>query len=659
AELAESEQRYRLVADAANDAIWDWEVASDQIRWNEGVRTNFGYAMQDVQSNTRWWSERIHPDDVEQVLADVHRHLESDSDTWQGEYRFRRADGTYAYVFDRGRIVRNADRRPLRMVGSMLDLTLRRQAEQDLARLLAEEKRHAALLNRVAAAARLVNSILSAESIARIVAEEASSILGASAAMTTWIAASDAQQHVVAADSATDDLDSQLTARVCKDNQPLRISSSEPGQRSCARLAVPLAAHGGKNLGAVQLARRDGRDFSSEDELVLQQLAAVASAGIENARLYEQVREQDRRKDEFLATLAHELRNPLAPIRTGLSVLRLAPPEERLAPEILEVMERQVEHMVRLIDDLLDVSRITRGMVELKRGHVEIRKIFDAAIEVSRSIIEAAEHQLIVSIPDEPLVIDADATRMAQVISNLLNNAAKYTPHGGRIELSAQPEGHELTILVRDNGTGIAPEMLSKVFEMFTQVGHTLELAQGGLGIGLGLVSKLVAMHGGTVTAQSDGLDQGSLFTVRLPLAVGESTGTDVTRSGSTTTPSQVISRRILVVDDNTDGAQVLSLLLERAGHTTSMAHNGRTALEVARQFRPEVVFLDIGLPEMNGYEVAQRLRAEYGSEDLTLVALTGWGTEADRRRSRDAGFDHHFTKPVDAAHVQAMLAGL
>jgi len=664
AELAQSEQRYRLVADAANDAIWDWEMATQEVSWNEGVRTNFGYSIDEIQTHSGWWTDRIHPEDVQRVMADIHRHLELGPDSWQAEYRFRRADGSYAYVIDRGRVLRNAKGQALRMVGSMLDLTERRQAEHDLARLLTEEKRHAALLNRVAIASRSVNSILSAESIARIVAEQACTILSATSGMTSWLTTADCQQHVLAASSSPSDLDSALTAQICNQNRPMRVSAAQSQPPGCARLAVPLAAHGGKNLGAIQLARSDGNNFSSEDEMVLLQLAAVASAGIENARLYEQVREQDRRKDEFLATLAHELRNPLAPIRTGLSVLKLASPDQKLPTEILDVMGRQIEHMVRLIDDLLDVSRITRGMIELKCEQMDIRQIFAAAIEVSRSRIEAFGHRLVVNAPDDPLLINADATRMAQVVSNLLNNAAKYTPSGGTIELSATRTDDCVAIQVKDNGTGIAPEMLSKVFEMFTQVGQTIERSQGGLGIGLALVSSLVAKHGGTVKAHSDGLGKGCVFSVYLPYVKQQSPTNvhlPIPRNTESLGDSSVTfkPRRILVVDDNTDGARVLAQLLQAEGHLTALAHTGLAALSVAREFRPDVVLLDIGLPEMNGYEVAQHLRAADPSQRITLVALTGWGTEEDRRRSRDAGFDHHFTKPVDAIDLQSLIASL
>ena len=419
-------------------------------------------------------------------------------------------------------------------------------------------------------------------------------------------------------------------------------------------LAVPLIGHGGKNLGLVQLSDKAQGEFTEEDEAILVQLAAIASAGIENAYLYEQVREQDQRKDEFLATLAHELRNPLAPIRTGLELLKLAPSIDATV-KTREIMERQVEHMVRLIDDLLDVSRITRGKIELKKERVDVRKVLDTALELSRPFIEESRHELLVSTPEEALLFDADPVRMAQVVSNLLNNAAKYTPEGGRIELSAERDGNEVVIRVRDNGVGLTSEALSKVFELFNQVGKTLDRSQGGLGIGLALVKRLVEMHNGHVTAESEGLGKGSTFIVRLPLAATQKIGGRRV-AGDHRSRSLSIPRRILVVDDNVDGAETLAMLLMLSGHTVERAHTGPDALKAAHAFQPRVMFLDIDLPGMSGYEVARQLRSDSTMDGLILVALTGWGSEDDRRQAKNIGFDHHLTKPVEIEKLHSLL---
>ncbi|WP_437805892.1 ATP-binding protein [Sorangium sp. So ce1078] len=420
-------------------------------------------------------------------------------------------------------------------------------------------------------------------------------------------------------------------------------------------LVVPFIGRSGENLGLIHLSDKHDGEFTESDEAILVQLAHIASVAIENARLYDQLRDQDRRKDEFLATLAHELRNPLAPIRTGLEILKVAGNADQ-ARKILDMMDRQVGHMVRMVDDLLDVSRITRGKVELRKERVDLRAILNSALETSRPLIEAAAHELAVRLPPAPLLLDADPTRLAQVFANLLNNAAKYTPGGGSIRLAAQRDGAAVVVRVADNGVGIPADMLSKVFDMFTQVGRSIDRAQGGLGIGLTLVKRLVELHGGTIHAGSEGTGRGSTFTVRLPLAVAEEVASRPSTAG-TAKGSPSAALRILVVDDSVDGAESLALLLRISGHETRAVHTGLDALPAARELGADVVVLDIGLPGMNGYEVARRLRAEPDLAGLFLIALTGWGTEEDRRQARDAGFDHHLTKPVDAAEVKRLVA--
>jgi PAS domain S-box-containing protein len=377
----------------------------------------------------------------------------------------------------------------------------------------------------------------------------------------------------------------------------------------------------------------------------------------EQREMEQELKEANRRKDEFLATLAHELRNPLAPISSGLTLMKLSSPDSTAASKARDIMDRQLAHMVRLIDDLLDVSRISRGKLELRRERVSVQMIVDSAVEVSKPLIEDDEHALTVSLPPQPLHIDADPVRIAQVISNLLNNAAKYTPQGGSIGLFAQQEGSAVVIRVKDSGIGITPEALPRVFEMFTQVNRTVERAKGGLGIGLSVAKQLVELHGGILTAQSDGAGLGSTFTVWLPLAESIRK-TQAMPSESSRLPA-LESKRILVVDDNEDAAETLVMLLELNGHKMRTAHNGPDALRIARDFKPDLVFLDIGLPGMNGYEVAERVRAEPDLSHTVLVALTGWGSEEDKRRSTKAGFDFHLTKPVMAASLDIIFAQL
>jgi PAS domain S-box-containing protein len=364
----------------------------------------------------------------------------------------------------------------------------------------------------------------------------------------------------------------------------------------------------------------------------------------------------NRNQTEFLAVLAHELRNPLAPIRSGLELLRRAADKPAMIKRVGDMMERQLAQLVRLIDDLLDIARITSGKVELKKARVDLRRVLATAIETATPMIEAAGHELRYEPPNEILLLDADAARVAQVISNLLNNAAKYTPAGGRIELSARREGSEVAIAVTDSGVGIAPEHLGSVFGMFTQVERNKSRAEGGLGVGLSLVRHLVELHDGRVTAESPGIGKGSTFTVRLPLAAQDRTRHAHGDRASDTRPA-IRKLRILLVDDNVDAATSLSLLLQAGGHTTEICRDGEHALACAHRFQPDVVFLDIGMPVMDGYELARALRQVPGLRDVFCVALTGWGTDGDRVRAREAGIDRHLTKPVDISEVERMLA--
>ena len=369
--------------------------------------------------------------------------------------------------------------------------------------------------------------------------------------------------------------------------------------------------------------------------------------------------EADRRKGEFLATLAHELRNPLAPIRSGLGVLRMSSGNPTMVAKVLTMMDRQVDHMVHLIDDLMDVARISGGKVDLRKQHVELKTMLASAIETSLPLIEAGKHELVVNIADEPLVLDADPTRIAQIFGNLLNNAAKYTPIGGKIVMSARRDQCDAVISVSDNGVGIEQASLSVIFEMFNQVGRDMDRSQGGLGIGLCLVQRLVEMHGGTVAATSDGINLGSSFTVRLPLVRAALTPAGHIMQPDIDQPAPAKALRVMVVDDNVDAAQSLCAILELKGHAVGVAFNGLQAVQVAKEFRPQIAFLDIGMPGMNGYEAAQALRKLPGLENIVLIALTGWGAANDRGRSREAGFDHHLTKPAELATLDGLLARL
>jgi signal transduction histidine kinase len=366
--------------------------------------------------------------------------------------------------------------------------------------------------------------------------------------------------------------------------------------------------------------------------------------------------EADRRKDEFLATLAHELRNPLAAVSNAVQILRRGGRDRKTVDSASEMLERQVRQVSRLVDDLLDMSRITQGKIELRKEPVELAPIVEQAVEAARALHESPHYELTVTLPPRPVYVQADAARLAQVIGNLLSNAAKFTDTGGHIRLSVEHDGPQAVIRVRDTGIGIAARDLPRLFDMFTQVDTSLERSRDGLGIGLTLVRALVEMHGGTVEANSPGLGQGSEFVVRLP------TLAEAPRPGSRPTarvPARTVRRRVLIVDDNEDGAESLAILLQLAGHETHTAHDGLQAIEAAGRLRPDVVLLDIGLPRLNGYEVCRRIREQPWGRELRMVALTGWGQQEDRRRSREAGFDTHIVKPVEPEALMALLASL
>ncbi len=383
--------------------------------------------------------------------------------------------------------------------------------------------------------------------------------------------------------------------------------------------------------------------------------ATIARDITQRKRSEAALREADRRKDEFLATLAHELRNPLAPLSNALQVLRLAGGDAAMAQEARAVMERQLAHLVRLVDDLLDVSRITTGKIELRKERVSVHAVVESALETSRPLIDQGGLRLSVQLPDEPLQLEADPTRLAQVLANLLNNAAKYTDRGGNVKLSAQRQGEDVLIRVEDDGIGIAPDVLPRLFEIFSQADPAVDRARGGLGIGLSLVRGLVRLHAGSVEVHSDGPGSGSRFTVRLPLATAADAGTAPTPTAGPT----AARRRILVVDDNRDSADSMSLLLALKGHAVRTAYDGTSGLALAREFRPDVVLLDIGLPGLDGYQVAECIRAEACSPRPALVASTGWGHAEDKRRAQAAGFDLHLTKPIDMQALESFLAGL
>ena len=365
------------------------------------------------------------------------------------------------------------------------------------------------------------------------------------------------------------------------------------------------------------------------------------------------LRGADRRKDEFLATLSHELRNPLAPIRTAVELMRLAHNDPDMVERARATIERQLLHLVRITDDLLDVARITQNRIELKRVRIDLRAVVQSAVEASRPMIDAQGLTLTVDMPEQPLWIEADATRLGQALSNLLNNAAKYTEHGGHVHVSTDAANGIATVSIADTGLGIPPEMLPRIFDMFTQLQAHRDHAQGGLGIGLTLAKRLVELHGGTIEARSEGAGLGSQFDVRL--AIAPSADVDAAQGREPARPASSICR-VLVADDNPDAAEMMRLMLQFNGHDVQVAADGLQAIALAERFEPQIAFLDIGMPQMDGYDAARAIRARLGPR-VVLVAVTGWGQDEDKSRAREAGFDHHLTKPPEPEMLERLIA--
>jgi signal transduction histidine kinase len=499
------QDRLLLLAEATEDALYDWDFDTREFWWGGGILKLFGSEMEPVENSPRWKHDRIHPDEAGAVLASFDQARATDTARWEREYRFRRHDGSYCDIEDRAYFLRDATGRAYRTIGSMRDVTAHK-------RLFARE----------------------------------------------------------------------------------------------------------------QEARTDA----------------------ENA---------NRAKDDFLAMLGHELRNPLAPIVSGLELLRARSPHD--VDKALPVLQRQAQHLVHLVDDLLDISRIAHGKIQLDRVRVEVAAAVAEAVELASPMIESREHRLSIDVPARGLEVDADPARLAQAIGNLLNNAAKYTEPGGLITVSAERVDGSIAIRVRDTGIGIAPDMLSHVFRMFVQERQTLARTQGGLGLGLSIVRNLVELHGGTVEPASEGRGRGSTFTIRIPAAVPALPAEPAPVVPQAEAPPS--GRRIMVVDDNQDAAWLLSELLEEMGNTTRIAHDAHDALRLVEEFGPDLAVLDIGLPIIDGYELARQLRARDGRPALQLIALTGYGSASDKERARLAGFDAHLVKPVAIGALQALIAKL
>jgi PAS domain S-box-containing protein len=664
---AEADLRLSAIVESSDDAIIGKTLDGVIVSWNKGAERLYGYTAKEIVGKPL--STLIppdHPDELPEIMERLKRgeHIE------HFETKRLRKDGSRVDVSLTISPVKGTDGRIIGASKIARDITARKQAERttrflaDASAALAELTDYESTLQKVASLA--VPSF--ADWCGVDMQEADGSLRGLAVAATDPAKVQVGRRHPLSSSESygvmkvlrtgqpdwVAEIPDSLPMELARDEEHLRVLRE---LRLKSYICVPLKSRT-KMLGTLTFVTTESvRIYNIDDLRAAEDLAARAVISIENASLLATLKESDRRKDEFLAMLAHELRNPLAPIRNAVQILRLKGP---FLPELQwarDVIDRQVQQMTRLVDDLLDVSRITRGKIELRKERIGLATVVKSAVETSRPLIEKQGHELTVVIPPEPIHLEADLARLSQVLSNLLDNAAKYTDRGGRIWLTAERQNDQVLIRVKDTGIGIPPEMLPRIFEMFTQVDPSLERSQSGLGIGLMLVQRLVEMHGGTVEAHSAGPGMGSEFVLSFPVVaeVKERARQEGIGYGQTATiPSKC---RILVVDDNEDSADSVAVLLRTMGNEVHAAHDGLEAVGAAAALQPDVVLMDIGLPKLSGFEAARRIREQPGGSDVVLIALTGWGQEEDRRRSKEAGFDYHLTKPIDFSVLQELLA--
>ena len=674
AALRESEEKFRTLAEAAPAMVWtcrpDGYVTYINRRWVEYT----GQSLEEYQGDG--WSTTVHPEDLQRIL-DLWQRCTQTGEPYEGEVRYRRHDGEYRWHYFRGVPLRGDDGAIRAWYGTSLDVEEGKAVEKALRHSetrLAEET--AALARLTDASSRLWRVRDMREGLDEML-DATIELLGADMG-NLQILDADRGVLVIASQRGFEQefLDFFREVSVGSDSscgRALRAGArviiedieAEPNERlrqigrSAGYRAVqstPLVSRDGTALGMLSTCHRSPHRPGEQDLRRLDLYARQAADFLERCQAEVALRDADRRKDEFLATLAHELRNPLAPLRSGLQVMHLARDDAATIEQARSMMQRQVEHLVRLVDDLLDLSRISGGRITLQKERLQLGAVVQQAVETNRPAIERAGHQLTLTVTAPPVHVDGDPVRLTQVFSNLINNAVKFSDPGGVIRVTLELHDEHAVVRVKDSGVGIPPAMLPRIFEMFTQVDRSLERAQGGLGIGLWLVRQLIDMHGGTVEAHSEGPGTGSHFDVRLPISAPLADEPAPARDDVQTAAA---GRRILVVDDNPDAALSLALMLEFMGNRIHTAHDGLAAVDAAETFRPDVILLDIGMPRLNGYEAARRIREQPWGRDIVLVALTGWGGEDDVRRSLEAGFDFHMVKPVERAALERLMAGL
>jgi PAS domain S-box-containing protein len=671
ATLRESEESLKLAVEAGAVGVWQVDLRTNRSTWSPGMARLHGLQADAAPLHADTYYTVVHPEDREPVRKALEQSVAGVG--WHRvEYRVQWPDGSVRWLEGRGQVHRDEQGRAVSMSGVCQDISRRKQTELDLqflAKASAElagvadvpttldriaqlavphfadwcaiDLLHEERLERVAAAHVDKAKVHLAHELHKRYPPDPASTAG------TWNVLRTAHGTLVP------EITPGMLEQATQDPELLGILR-ELGLYSY--IGAPLVARG-KVLGVMTfISAESRRRYTPEDLSLAEDLARRAAVALDNAQLLAALRESDRAKDVFLATLAHELRNPLAPIWNGLSIIKRTRGDSQRIEQVGAIIERQVGQLSRLVDDLLDVSRISTGKIELKKEPTNLVHVITTAVEISRPHIEAAHHHLSLNFPDGSTSLVADPARLAQVFSNLLINAAKYTRRGGRIDVVVQSEPDELVVRIRDNGTGIAPDMLRKVFGLFTQVTQPSERRQGGLGIGLSLVEGLVRLHGGRVEAFSEGLDRGSEFTVRLPRHAQPTTGaTDSEQPEGAARAGAAKPRRVLVVDDNEDAASTVADLLEMMDNEVRVANDGTSAVRQVQDFRPDIVLLDIGLPDISGYEVARRVRTLQGVRQPVLVALTGWGQQQDKEAAAQAGFDHHWTKPVDPMRLNSL----
>ena len=621
--LGKAEQRWRTMAEALPNLVWT-DLPDGQCDWLSSQWRKYTGIPEHELLGLQWLEKVLHPDDRERTLA-CWKAACADEGDYDLEYRIRRHDGMYRWFKTRGVPVRDEQGKIVYWFGTCTDIEDNKQLE---VKFKESEERQSAVI----------------EAIPQVV----------------WTAQTNGEVdfgskrwYDYTGLTPEQTLGIGWTVAVHPDDLAKTLAQWEEALATGKPTEIEYRLRAGDGCYRWQLIR--GVPLKNSEGQVMKWFGTITDIH-DRKQAEQELQENNRRKDEFLATLAHELRNPLAPIRNGLQVMRMANGDPDAVEKARTMMERQLTQMVRLVDDLLDVSRISSGKLELKRERVPLRAVVNSAVETSRPLIEQMGHELTVKLPKQSVVVEADLTRLAQVFLNLLNNAAKYSEQGGHIWLTAERQGSDVVVSVKDKGIGIAADQLPQIFEMFSQVNRSLEKAQGGLGIGLSLVKRLVEMHGGRIEAKSDGPGQGSEFIVRLPVVLEASIPQ---REDARTDGDLKSSLRILVVDDNQDGADSLSMMLKMMGNDTHTAYDGEEAVVAALEFRPNVILLDIGLPKLTGYEVCRHLRQHTLGNDLVIIAQTGWGQDDDRQRTHEAGFDHHMVKPVDPQALMKLLAGL